>query len=187
MRPLGSRMFVMLDLQSETRVLASGPVMRGSRGWRVFIPDPPFIDTDRPLTYDAIKRLFRAGLQWNDKLECIRDGHRIYVPEWGPLKGFTEIDYFHRLVGARPLPMAQLVDGPDLLVTHMRSAMPGWQLHNSMTTYKKLWISWKTWNDEMCLDCGAVLHQKLRWTSPELVDKVLIYLRRRSKVRAVSR
>ena len=194
MRPLGSRMFVMLDLQSETSLHASGPLMRGSRGYRPFIPARPFIDTDRPLTYDgssydAIKMLFRAGLQWNDKLECIRDGHRIYVPEWGPLKGFTEIDYFHGLVGRRPLLMAQLADDQetDLLVTHMRSAMPGWQLHNSMTTYKKLWISWKTWNDEMCLDCGAVLHQKLRWTSPELVDKVLIYLRRRSKVRAVSR
>ena len=125
-------MFVMLDLQSETSLHASGPLMRGSRGYRPFIPARPFIDTDRPLTYDgssydAIKMLFRAGLQWNDKLECIRDWHRIYVPEWGPLKGFTEIDYFHSLVGRRPLPMAQLVDdqATDLLVTHMRSAMPG--------------------------------------------------------------
>ena len=183
MRPLGSRMFVKLDLQSEIPHCASVVGLR-SRGYVEFIPG-----FSQALTYDAIRMLFRAGLQWNDKLECIRCGHRIYVPEWGPLKGFTEIDYFHGLVGRRPLLMAQLADDQetDLLVTHMRSAMPGWQLHNSMTTYKKLWISWKTWNDEMCLDCGAVLHQKLRWTSPELVDKVLIYLRRRSKVRAVSR
>ena len=174
-------MFVKLDLQSEIPHCASVVGLR-SRGYREFIPG-----FSQMLTYEAIKMLFRAGLQWNDKLECIRCGHRIYVPEWGPLKGFTSIDFFHGFNG--PVPMAQLLDGQetDLLVTHMRSAMPGWQLHNSMTTYKKLWISWKTWNDEMCLDCGAVLHQKLRWTSPELVDKVLIYLRRRSKVRAVSR
>ena len=53
------------------------------------------------LTYqerEFIQDLYRIGQQWNPSLECIRDGHYVYVPHWGPFQGFTSVDYFYGMI-----------------------------------------------------------------------------------------
>ena len=92
------------------------------------------------LTYqerEFIQDLYRIGQQWNPSLECIRDGHYVYVPHWGPFQGFTSVDYFYGMIRGRP--MAKLMDDEEssISIILLRSAMPESKLYKRMTFLKR--------------------------------------------------
>ena len=84
-----------------------------------------------------INELYLIGQQWNPSLECIRDHHLVYVPHWGPILGFTSVDYFHGMIRGRP--MAQLMDDEEssISILLLRSAMPDWKLYKRISFLKK--------------------------------------------------
>ena len=146
-----------------------------------FGPEESFVNLvdllQMPLTVeerDYIRALYDKGQHWNSKLECIHDGDRVYVPHWGPLQGFTSVDYFHGMIRGRP--MAQLMDDEesDVSVMLMRSAMPGKKLFRMITLLQKRIKHLSIVRYDIC---RTTLGQKLRHTQSVLAPEILKYIK----------
>ena len=130
-----------------------------------------------PLTVeerDLIRALYDIGQHWNARLECISDGDRVYVPHWGPLQGFTAVDYFHGMIRGRP--MAQLMDEDesDVSVMLMISAMPGKKLDRMI---KLLEQQIRQLGTTRFNNRRTALSQKLRHTQSALVPEIMKYIK----------
>ena len=146
-----------------------------------FGPEESFVNLidllQMPLTVeerDYIRALYDRGQHWNSKLECIYDGDKVYVPHWGPLQGFTSVDYFHGMIRGRP--MAQLMDDDesDVSVMLMRSAMPKKKLDRMITLLKQQikQLGLVRFNNRR-----TALSQKLRHTQSVLVPEIMKYIK----------
>ena len=90
-------------------------------------------------------RLYKEDRQYDVRSERVRDHQKVYVPKWGPEKGFRKIDYFHGLRRSYPFnPIARLcgdktyVESADIL-----SAEPGRYLDKKIREIQRRWRNWR--------------------------------------------
>ena len=132
--------------------------------------------TQMPLTGETrklIRDLFEIGQSWNRHLECLRNGHRVYLPHWGPMNGFLSIDYIHGIVSGRPMAQLDDEDETNTSVLQLWSAMPDKWLFKTMTFLKK---RVKRYIAIKCCSCETVLKQKFKHTGEGVVTAVLKYV-----------